>query len=401
MYVICYLLLILIGTTIVIINLPRISIWWIAFYSAAIYSLPILFGFDTFGREIDERAIVWMLFVQTCLLSMALFRGDREARAPQDLKYPSLLPAVSTVLAVIVLGVVIFDAGFRIFQVHKLESNLNPIFYIGWRISASFAFLVGVVLRKKCVVATSALILLSTFFAGDRTAIGLAIIATVWFKFSSQVHTRRKVIVGAALAGMLGFIIFFGKLLQVVILTQGEFSIADAVTLVSGDIKRAVMQTEPWATIGVFSAILGSEIVAPIRLFFEAFAQIFPLPSLLGISSASFNDFYQPLLFPDYRERSLAYSYWGEAYSYFGYAGLVIFLVIFLFGLEFFSRLTRSIYVPVKVLGYLGGAYWAFHIHRNSIASILAYERHIIMFVAAISVIAIVFSRTRKKSGHL
>lgn len=385
-------LLVVLGTVSFVARRPNVTIWWVAFYSAAVYSLPLTTGIDAFGRVIEQTVVAWMLILQLTLLFFALL-DSREAPPLRVSRTTSVLPMVALAVSLLVFSTVVADAGLRIFQVHKLESNLNPILYIGWRVSASFSFLAGLLLGNRVVVATSFVVLGLTFLAGDRTAIGLVLIASLWAHMATNRVSWIRLLIGAIAVLFLGTLILFGKLLQAVILTNGAYSINDAFEFVASDFGQALSLTEPWATIGVFSSIVRSEIVAPVELFLSSFAQVLPVPSVFGLSSAAFNDFYQPLLFPGFRAQSLAYSFWGEAHAYFGRWGLVLFLVMYVAGLWGLSRLARSGNLAVRVFGYLGGAYWAFYIHRNSLASILAYERHILLYSVGVVIITTILVR--------
>lgn len=380
MTAVAYSLVVLTGLLVLAFMRLRVDLWWVAFFSAAIYALPLAFSTDIFGRPISAEASLIMTGVLIVLLLLAVRTRNLVGEPPEfprasvNLVYVSLLTSLAIFLALI------WTYGFSIFFVHKLESGINDYFYILWRLSATLALLLAILSRRYKIAIISVVPILGTVLAGDRTTLGLSLVAVMWLLL--QERRVRGPQMGLAVGSFvaLGIFIFFGKIFQAMwsqgILSSMQDLIAEV--LVSG--RLAIIQTEPFAVIGVLSALTTLNAGPDDFLVLEMLGQILVVPSAFGFESASFNEFFQPLLFPEFRSKSLAYSFWGEAYVRGGWFGVAFFVLFFAAGLWVFDRLTRTGSLGIRAMAYVGGAYWAFYIHRNSMISMLAYERHIWLF---------------------
>lgn len=102
----------------------------------------------------------------------------------------------------------------------------------------------------------------------------------------------------------------------------------------------------------------------------------FPL-AWFDFSSSWFNDAFQNELFPGIKY-GMAYHPWAEAYSWLGYLGVFIYSTLLLCTL----RILWSIYIrcnqELAIIILMLGVTTAFWVHRNSLGSILAYNRNIL-----------------------
>jgi hypothetical protein len=365
----------------------RASIWWIAFFSSAMYGLPVAYGKDLFGQTLTVEANIALLLVIATTLLAALFLKQRRAQAI-DPAWSSFFVIVASAVSVVSFVAIIATHGLSIFFVHKTESGIGGYYYILWRLSATFAFLSCLLTKRYKWAAIVSIPLVATLFAGDRTAVGMAAISCVWAIFHVGSLSRAKALPIALALIFVGAFLFFGKTFQAQWSTGTFPGIWAYVNELYQQGQDAVAKTEPFATAGVMNALIRFNRSPPDPLFLEVAAQFLLVPSLFGFESSSFNDFFQPILFPMFRERSLAYSYWGEAIVRGGWFDFVVFLTIYMAVLWAFDRATELKSFAIRLFAYVGGAYWAFYIHRNSMVSIIAYERQIGLFVVLIVVAA-------------
>lgn len=366
----------------------RANIWWIAFFSAVIYDLPIAFGIDYWKVEIPAIVDVTLLMMLGLLLSAC-------AASPRNTPPEYTLTAVDQTIArtSVVVCALIFvgmlgEYGTSVFFVHKTDSGISGLVYIGWRLSATFALILAVQTRQYRLTWIPAVSLAATLFAGDRTAVGLTAISLGWLILSSVRLKKAGVTIILASFALLGTFLFFGKTFQA-LWWSGHFTTFGAmVDLIVDQGRDSITATEPFTTIGVFSAITTLKFGPPGSLLVDICAQLLIIPSYFGFDSGSFNDYFQSTLFPFYRDRSLAYSYWGEGYARGGVFGIFGFFAIYLSLLAFFERISRHRKMIVRSFAYVGGSYLAFYIHRNSMVSILAYQRQIILYVIFVGALA-------------
>lgn len=392
---ILYILMLLVGMGVFAKRGLAMNVWWVAFYSTAIYSLPVAFGRTAFQATLGTEAAAMMLLVMFACLACSLLsrpsvRREGQANSPHrtaDRYVPHLL-----VLACFVsFALLLFIYGTGIFYVHKVESGISGQFYIFWRLTSTLAVIACLIARRWRLLCVALVPLCATLFAGDRTAVGITVIAAVWLSLKGKQVRPHKTFAIVLSAIALGVFLFFGKTFQAQWASGTFTSISDLAVSVADQGIGAVVRTEPFAVAGVLDALIGLPQAPSGSLFLEVAAQFLIFPSYFGFESSSFNDFFQPILFPGFRERSMAYSFWGEGFVRGGWIGFASFLGVYLFILRLLDRMTNSSHLLVRVASYVGGSYWAFYIHRNSMVSIIAYERQIVVFCLVIFITAYLF----------
>ena len=366
----------------------RMDVWWLAFFSGALYGLPVAFGYDIFGRPIAPVAIGVVLGLQGLLLGICTIRGRRPTSPVVEVSSGGYLATVATLVCTVSFVLLLWNYGTALFFVHKSEAGVSGYFYVLWRMSATYAMVIAVIERRYVLAAFALVPLLATIFAGDRTAVALTAAALVWMSLHTGRMAGARLGIAIPVVAALGLFLFFGKTFQALWISGDFSSFPTAALQVWSEGAEAVAQTEPFAVMGVFSALTGLTASPPGHLLLEVGAQLLVVPSWFGLDSTAFNDFYQPLLFPEFKERSLAYSFWGEGYVRAGWIGVCGFIAVFCAGLALFDRLSRSQSLALRSFAYVGGAYWAFYIHRNSLVSMLAYQRQIILFLLALVFLA-------------
>lgn len=390
-----YILMLLVGGGIFAKRGLGMNIWWVAFFSTAIYSIPVAFGRTAFSERLGIEAATMMLMVMFACLACAILSrpalnvgGDlRLTQRAMDIYIPNLL-----VLACFVsFFLLLFSYGTGIFYVHKVESGISAQFYIFWRLTSTLAVTACLIARRWRILLVALIPLGATLFAGDRTTVGITVIAAVWVSLKGRRVRPAKALAIVVSSVVLGVFLFFGKTFQAQWASGTFTSLSDLAVSVADQGIGAVVRTEPFAVAGVLDALIGLPQAPPGSLFLEVAAQFLIFPSYFGFESSSFNDFFQPILFPEFRERSLAYSFWGEGFVRGGWIGFAAFLGVYLLILRLLDRMTNSSRLLVRVASYVGGAYWAFYIHRNSMVSIIAYERQIVVFCLAIFFTAYLF----------
>lgn len=394
-----YLILLVLGIILFAMRRMNTNIWWVAFFSTAIYAIPVAFGYDLFGRTLKpETSLCMIIVLVACLLAASFSRVqvvDRneglDAANIDHIFYVSLLVCLASFALLLMLY------GTEVFHTHKTESGIGGYFYIFWRLAASFGVLTCVLARRWKLLSLAMIPLGSTLLAGDRTAVGLTTIGALWIILQySKLAAPRQLALAIPVCA-LGLFLFFGKVFQAQLYTDTFVSFSALAGTVAAGGVGSIVRSEPFATIGVLNALIDFQMTPPAPLLLEVAAQFLVVPSAFGFDSNSFNDFFQPILFPGYRENSLAYSFWGEGYLRGGWLGYSGFLLIYLGVLALFDRLSRKTSGMARLFAYTGGAYWAFYIHRNSLVSILAYERQIVIFLGVLMLAGLVFRQVNRR----
>lgn len=389
MTALAYFFLLFAGTALFALQRFRMTIWWVAFYAGAIYGMPVAVGWDLFGYPISQVSNITVILSQSALLLTCFLKRDRGLPGadiqPSD---SGRLSLVAVVVCLVSFAALVATYGTSIFFVHKTESGVSGYFYIAWRMSATYAVLISMVEKRHRLALVALVPLLATIFAGDRTAVGLAAIALLWMGLQTGRLSGLKFGIAIPTIAMLGLFLFFGKTFQALWSLDAVSSLQDFSIILQDEGTDAITTTEPFAVIGVFSALTQMRTGPPDSLILDVASQFLIVPSWFGFDSGSFNSFFQPILFPGYREKSLAYSYWGEGYVRAQWFGVAAFFAIYWAGLHVFDRLSRRRSLALRSFAFVGGSYWAFYIHRNSLVSIIAYERQIILFLLALLFLA-------------
>lgn len=404
-FLIIYMVMLSLGVTLLMRRGMNINVWWIAFFSTTIYSLPVAFGRDAFNNSAGFEASVMMLIVMLGSLSCAvLSRTEKKSlllgHAPPSFA-ERVVPVLFVMASFVSFSLILANYGSKIFFVHKTESGVSGQFYVFWRLTATLAVISCMLTKRKLLLMAALVPLSATLFAGDRTAVGITLISSAWLLLQGKKISplASGLVVCASL--LIGVFLFFGKTFQAQWASGTFTSMPDLVRAVASQGTDAVVRTEPFAVFGVLDALVDLPQHPPGSLLLEVAAQFLIFPSYFGFQSSSFNDFFQPILFPGFRERSMAYSFWGEGYVRGGWLGFTAFLCVYLWVLRLFDKLSQNKSLLIRLASCVGGAYWAFYIHRNSLVSILAYERQIIVFCVSVFFVFVVLRWFNRRVGSI
>jgi hypothetical protein len=116
----------------------------------------------------------------------------------------------------------------------------------------------------------------------------------------------------------------------------------------------------------------------------------------LGAENVTFNEIFQPALFPEVGY-GLAANIWAQMWSAGGWPLLVVFTLIFnlIIAIGNSTLMARSLVVRAGFAPIF--CYWAFYIHRNELTYQLALEkRHLLLLGVAIVIAAILRAAARR-----
>lgn len=380
------------------------DIYSLAAFSALIYFVPGFFGYDLWRNPIVDETYAVMITVMLSIMgyTVVVDRLSSRTLAPAVDKYDRI-GHYYLALAVAVSAFVVVVYGIESLLVHKSRSGIPGGVYIVWRVVTSLLLVYAVASKRRSLIIGGMLAMALTFIASDRTGIALSMLAIALIVLG-QSYSRRLITVIWKYVPWLaigGALIVFGKFLFVSIHVFNSPAGIDGVKRLwnSASWENYVYNSEPFVTQAILNETIKQDFfVGPDHLVGVLF-QVWPVPSMFGYSSGVFNEIFQPVLFPSTVSASsswgLAYNYWGEALAAGGWLMLFTFICIYLVGLTLINAVIKSEVIAFRSLGALMGAYWAFYIHRNSIGSIITYERHIIYIFIIIFIAVYVLPRLR------
>lgn len=130
---------------------------------------------------------------------------------------------------------------------------------------------------------------------------------------------------------------------------------------------------------------------------FKSFLAIQPLPlKYFSFKSSYFNDEFQSVLFPGINY-GMAYNPWAEAYSWGGEVGVLIYATIIPYLLYKLKLIYKRSSLGVSSIVMLIAVIIAFWVHRNSLATELAYIRNALYPSIVILFFSYIFYRAKLK----
>lgn len=369
----------------------------IAYLASLVYFLPAWVGLDLRGVPLAPQAYAVYLQVLLCLILVSWLPQPRLAAARGSELERDFGRVLLVAASVILLAILLVYGPATLLQ-PKTDTGIHGYAYIAWRVSGSLAFLAGVLFRQRALALAGAVSLGLTFIAADRTAIAMVLIALLlhW-------TCRRRLWLlplrepGKCLAVMLvGLLLVFGKLLQAAI-QLGPGGGGAAAVLAPALLMQQLAALEPFVTQMILNEVIRTGYVLD-----PGYLATLPLSWLPvsppGDGSGVFNQAVQADLFPQLAY-GLAYNFWAEGWVLGGMLGVTVFALAYALGAYLLSVLLPGLGGPLRVVALLAGAYWSFYIHRNSLLTIISYEKQVWWFAAAIGGAAVLLLLVRRAAA--
>lgn len=375
----------------------RVDFFTMAYFASVVYFIPGYAGYDLFLTPLDPRAYTIFTAVLMGVWGSGALYSRTALSPPPRAGGPEAV--VLTAGAVLVVGFVLMQYGYGVLLQHKSTSPIPGEVSILWRVTASLGFVTACVTRRWSMAVVAGALLLLMFIASDRTAIAMVMVALAVEGFRRYGAIRLGPRLRRAwLPGLAAMVLLWGgKVIHVAIQTAyRQQSLAAA-----GEVLRApqvrtmlLVRSEPFNTQALLNATLRNELrVGPDHLLDLPY-MLWIAPSMFGYSSAAFNDAVQQF-FPQIRRSSMAYNFWAEGMASGGWLTFVLYLLVYLGGLWGLDRLSQTRHGGWRGVWLLMGAYWAFYLHRNSMASIVTYEKHVFYVGAAAVLVVALLPRVR------
>ncbi|MFL5386893.1 MAG: hypothetical protein ACJ8GN_30740, partial [Longimicrobiaceae bacterium] len=314
-----------------------VDFYTLAFVAAAIYFTPGLAGFDILGDPLEPETYGVFLLVLGGLLAAGVARPPRPHRPVRALY--GYAPQLAAALSVAAILYVLAKSGVGMLFVPKLQQEFPIAGWIAWRVLASLALLYGVLTRRRGVLLCGAAGLLLMFLASDRTAVAMAASAAALEIVGRRqgvppLRAARRFILPLAVAVVL---VWGGKIMHIAIresVRRHDFSKVSTLVRDPRALRLLTVNSEPFLTQALLNQSVRQELyIGPGHLVGVAY-QLWPAPSMFGHPSREFNDLVEQRLIPGATRHSTAYNFWAEAMVSGGWLLLVLFLALFLAGLE-------------------------------------------------------------------
>lgn len=370
----------------------RFDFFSVAYFSAQVYFLPGYVGYAMhpwIGDQsiavplVDEVYLVFLLVIAAIWVGAVcmdvVFREGEEA-GPAEI-IPGGPRSCHTALMIAALGLVasFATAGTLLFSPDK-SIVLGAIgrWYVLWVMGGAVAAVIAYQRRNPWVLGLALALVILDFFLGFRatTAITIGTIVTLLLYkqgISRMISRWRWGILGIAVLGML----FFYKPLFPQVKT-GDVQAVMSRTQDLDFYRNAILYSEPFTTQAILNEIMINRFRVDPGHFFNVPLQFSLFSVDLGYRIPSFNDLFQPALFPAY-DWGLANNIWAEMWASGGWELLILFVLIYVLVLAAGSWLLRFRNPEIRALIGLGMMYWAAFIHRNDLSFQLNLEKQVVI----------------------
>ncbi len=365
----------------------RFDLFSVAFFSACAYFLPGFFGFTNnfVGRDLEKVATVrvglipetYLVFVTilvTILLAAVAYDRLGQGRAAVAVRLRGGDSAAAWAVALALLG---FAAAVALTGDALLSPDKDDVvpslgrLHTLWAAGASLGVAISFKQRRWVLFAVSFALLLADLYVGSRSSLAITVIA-VFMLWLSAKGPQRLALQNwkVGLVGVSAAYFFFAYKRIYIPVKSGRW---DLVAERLGDTQfyvDAVTKSEPFVTQTVLNEIIAERFYIGMGHFWGIVNLLVPLsPILTGRAPTSFNNTFQPALFPQQTSSGVASNIWGEMLSSGGWPLLVLFVLFFVLMLAVGSYALRT-QDPVVV----GGAAvlfssFAFYIHRHDLLS--------------------------------
>jgi hypothetical protein len=379
----------------------RFDFLTIGYFSALMYFLPAVFGvvMSQYGQADLVRApLIPETYVVMVTVILAILIG---AIAYDQLPHPAhrhiglagtasagnwalLLGIAGCVMTILTMGVAtLMDPDKNV-----LLSRVNAWLVI-WQLGGALAVLFFFCRRQWLRFGIALLLVLGDVFIGFRITFALTFIAcfTLWAEAQGrQRFGIQKIRPIVAAASVIAFL-FLYKVVYIPIKLGMWWLVQQRLTSLEA-YSEMVKTSEPFVTQSILNRVLATDFHVPFDHFRSVLYQFMFFAPNLGAKIVSFNDFFQPQLFPNVVDMGMANNIWAEMWSSGGWPLLLLFIIFDVVVLCYLSTLLRIDNPELRAAIAAPAVTWAFYLHRNDVFNESNIIKRQLVFGAVCIVIA-------------
>lgn len=382
----------------------------VAFFSACIYFLPGFFGYTSYlsltswdESPINNMTYGIMIIVEVAIVSTAVLsdffpltkKEDngrfRNAKAPENIYVLHAL----LFLAVVGLMAMLLTTGSALFDVEKqaMMDELNR-----WHILFYTATVVGCILafeyKKWHIFAWFCLFILFDVLIGFRATLAITSIGifTLWLSRQGKRRLLLSYWKPLAVGVLVVLFLFFYKQVQFAV-KYGDTDLFKSIIGNPSTYSVMFMQSEPFICQSTLNEVTEQNYFVGMDHLKGVLYQFMLFTPELGLETTSFNDLFQPDLFPEVNY-GMANNIWAEMWSAGGWPLLLVFVIFFVLMLKLFSVMTATGNNKTgRAVVAVMASYWAFYIHRNDIIYEISLLKRVLLVAGLSYLIAVLMKK--------
>jgi len=383
----------LFGTMYFLLNRRNFDYFTVAFFSACIYFLPGFFGYTTYhtggiwtDTAINDETYLIMSSVLASMFLMASLGASVKNPIAFRLSIPNSHLIANTLCALSIFGLIalVLSAGTAIHDSDKdrVMEHLGR-WHILFHSSAVIGLPLSFALKRIGLFIIFASLLIFDLYLGFRSAMAIGFLSTAIVYLATKPKSRLLIKEFAPICSILLLAIFLFLYKTIAFsIKSGNWELVSNALLDMQTYEFMITRSEPFVIQQILNDVVNSSFQTPAENILAAFGQLIFFAPELGISSPSFNDLFQPTLFPSV-EYGMAANIWAQMWSAGGWGLLSVFLLIFNIVLTIGNASLRSQSVVIRAGFAPMFLYWAFYIHRNDISYAINIEKRLLIILLA------------------
>jgi len=288
----------------------RFDYFSLAFFSAIMYFLPGFFGYASYridgywhDNELVDETYVVMIFVLSFLVFSGIVFSQRKLIPRLERQ---VQPKYSFVLVwLIILSIIgLFGVLLTLGDVVSSNDKNEVLDGLGrWYIIFISAVTIGLPLafavRKKLSFFLFFLFLVFDLYLGNRSSMAISLMSLFVIALS-QNQKPVRLLDHWLIAVLVVFFVFFMLIIKQIssAIKFGDMSIVQSIASESDFVINSIVHSEPFITQTVLNSVIVNNFKTGLDHVVLVLYQFIIFSGNIGLNSLSFNDYFQPFLFP-------------------------------------------------------------------------------------------------------
>ena len=381
----------------------------VGFFGSLIYFSPGFVGYTSYAdhgvwydKAINHEAYAVMYLVLISIVFSARFSLKAAVKTASSFKTQGLSKLPHAMFFVSILGLIalIFVIGDMINDPDKTAymdklGRWHILFYT----AATLGLPISVLYKKNLFSVLFFCLLLFDLYIGFRSSIAIACLSVLVLQLSVRGPQNllkdnfRLIFMAVALV-----LFLLGYKVVAFAVKAGMWDLVFFELQNPSTYKAMLLRSEPFVTQHILNEVVASNFRTDLSGIYAVVFQLILFSDKIGVNVVSFNDLFQPILFPSV-EYGMASNIWAQMWSAGGWPLLFIFVIFYNFILWLGGMALRSENLFLRVGSAPMFCFFTLYIHRNDFGYAINIEKRLALVLLAAfvfaNVIKFMFLKTR------